>query len=264
MTVDSDWERGLIGVALDPDFAHNGFVYVCYVAAEPYPHHRVSRFTARGDVAEPGSEHILFEGDDQRTLGGECPGRPPGRGDPLRRRRQALRRHRRPDRRRARPAARHPPGQAAPDQPRRLDPRRQPVRLEARGGSTGRSGRIGLRNPFTFAVQPGTGRDLHQRRRRGPLGGGRRGLRRRQLRLARSPRAPSDDPRFRGADPPLPGRLDLRRGLLPDGPAASFPAAISRQILLRRLRQRLDQGPRPRPPRPRRDLRDRASRARWI
>ncbi len=35
LDVDSHWERGLIGVALDPRFALNGFVYVCYVAPGP-------------------------------------------------------------------------------------------------------------------------------------------------------------------------------------------------------------------------------------
>jgi glucose/arabinose dehydrogenase len=43
------------------------------VAARPYPHHVVSRFTAHGDVAEPGSERILLKGDDQTKLGGEVP-----------------------------------------------------------------------------------------------------------------------------------------------------------------------------------------------
>ena len=51
--VDSSWERGLIGVTLDPHFEHNGYVYVCYVARRPYTHHRISRFTAVGDVAHP-------------------------------------------------------------------------------------------------------------------------------------------------------------------------------------------------------------------
>ena len=44
----------------------------------------------------------------------------------------------------------------------------------------------GLRNPFTFAVQPGTGTDPHQRRRRGHLGRDQRRRGRRQLRLAGS------------------------------------------------------------------------------
>jgi putative heme-binding domain-containing protein len=71
--VDSTWERGLIGVTLDPDFARHNFVYVTYVALKPYPHHRVSRFTARGDVAVASSELILLEGDDQTKLGGQIP-----------------------------------------------------------------------------------------------------------------------------------------------------------------------------------------------
>ena len=65
VTVQTDFfaERGLIGVALDPDFASNGHVYVFYTTAwglTPYPPHgRVSRFTALGDVADPGSEVVL-------------------------------------------------------------------------------------------------------------------------------------------------------------------------------------------------------------
>src|SRR5207253_3221818 len=74
VSVDSYWERGLLGIALDPDFGKNSYVYLCYVAAKPYPHHRVTRFTARGDRAVPGSEVVLLEGDDQRTLGGSIPG----------------------------------------------------------------------------------------------------------------------------------------------------------------------------------------------
>jgi putative heme-binding domain-containing protein len=73
LEVDSHWERGLIGVAVDPHFADNGHIYVCYVTPRPYVHHRISRFTIRGDVAVPGSEHVLFEGDDQSKLGGSEP-----------------------------------------------------------------------------------------------------------------------------------------------------------------------------------------------
>lgn len=71
--VDTNWERGLIGVTVDPDFPRTPYVYGCYVAKEPYPHHRVSRFTADGDAAVPGSEIILLVGDDQRKLGGKVP-----------------------------------------------------------------------------------------------------------------------------------------------------------------------------------------------
>ncbi len=73
LPVDVTWERGLIGVTVAPDFPKTPHVFVCYVAAKPYPHHVVSRFTARGDVAEPGSEKTLLEGDDQTKLGGTVP-----------------------------------------------------------------------------------------------------------------------------------------------------------------------------------------------
>ncbi len=54
LTVDSNGERGLIGVTLHPDFASNGFVYVYYTTAESGTHNRVSRFTVSGNAA--GSE----------------------------------------------------------------------------------------------------------------------------------------------------------------------------------------------------------------
>ncbi len=73
LAVDSTWERGLIGVAIDPQFAGNSYVYVNYVMRKPYPHHRLSRFTARGDIADPNSEKILLEGDDQTKMGGVTP-----------------------------------------------------------------------------------------------------------------------------------------------------------------------------------------------
>ena len=73
LPVDRTWERGLIGVTVHPEFPATPYVYVCYVAKDPYPHHHVSRFTADGDVAVPGSEKILIKGDDQRQLGGNVP-----------------------------------------------------------------------------------------------------------------------------------------------------------------------------------------------
>jgi glucose/arabinose dehydrogenase len=56
LTVDPNGERGLLGVALHPDFANNGYVYVYYTTTENGVHNRVSRFTANGDVAQAGSE----------------------------------------------------------------------------------------------------------------------------------------------------------------------------------------------------------------
>ncbi len=53
-------ERGLLGVAFDPDFETNNFVYVYYTATSPNIHNRLSRFTANGNVAVPGSEVVLL------------------------------------------------------------------------------------------------------------------------------------------------------------------------------------------------------------
>ena len=60
VTVSSSGERGLLGVAFDPDFASNNYVYVYYTATTPAVHNRVSRFTAAGDVAA-GSETVILE-----------------------------------------------------------------------------------------------------------------------------------------------------------------------------------------------------------
>jgi glucose/arabinose dehydrogenase len=61
LTVDSNGERGLLGVAFDPNFATNNFVYVYYTSPTPVVHNRVSRFTANGDVAAVGSEVAIFD-----------------------------------------------------------------------------------------------------------------------------------------------------------------------------------------------------------
>jgi glucose/arabinose dehydrogenase len=61
VTVSSSGERGLLGVAFDPDFATNQWVYVYYTATTPAIHNRVSRFTASGDTAVAGSETIILE-----------------------------------------------------------------------------------------------------------------------------------------------------------------------------------------------------------
>jgi glucose/arabinose dehydrogenase len=67
VTVSSAGERGLLGVALDPGFAGNGWVYVYYTATTPTTHNRVSRFTAAGNVAAAGSETVILELDDLST-----------------------------------------------------------------------------------------------------------------------------------------------------------------------------------------------------
>jgi glucose/arabinose dehydrogenase len=61
LAVDASGERGLIGVAVHPDFAANGWVYVHYTTTENGTHNRISRFSANGDVALAGSEARLVE-----------------------------------------------------------------------------------------------------------------------------------------------------------------------------------------------------------
>ena len=60
LTVDSSGERGLLGIAFDPNFATNHYLYVYYTVATSPIHNRVSRFTAAGDTAAPGSEIIIL------------------------------------------------------------------------------------------------------------------------------------------------------------------------------------------------------------
>ena len=57
----ADGEQGLIGIALDPQFLTNGFFYLHYTALTPELHNRVSRFTAVADVAAPESEVVLLD-----------------------------------------------------------------------------------------------------------------------------------------------------------------------------------------------------------
>lgn len=62
VAVDSAGERGLIGVALHPGFATNGFVYIYSTrSVGGVSHNRISRFTAVGDVAAAGSEVALVD-----------------------------------------------------------------------------------------------------------------------------------------------------------------------------------------------------------
>ena len=72
-----DSERGLLGIALDPNFASNGYIYLYYTrqatsgpacAYNTYadgnpngPRNRISRFTMSGDLAVPGSEKVLVD-----------------------------------------------------------------------------------------------------------------------------------------------------------------------------------------------------------
>jgi len=61
VSVDSAGERGLLGLAFDPSFATNQFVYVYYTTTANGTHNRISRFRANGDVVATGSETVLVD-----------------------------------------------------------------------------------------------------------------------------------------------------------------------------------------------------------
>jgi glucose/arabinose dehydrogenase len=151
LTVDAAGERGLLGVTPDPAFTTNGFVYVYYTSPTPVPHNRISRFKAAGDVAAPGSETILLDLDDLSSAtehnGGALHFGPDGKlyagvgenthstnaqtltnllGKLLRL---------------------NPDGSVPADNPL----------LAQTTGKNQLIWALGLRNPFTFAFQPGTG-----------------------------------------------------------------------------------------------------------
>lgn len=55
-----DGERGLLGVAVDPNFVTNQYVYICYTVASG-SYNIIQRYTASGDTALPGSDTIIFQ-----------------------------------------------------------------------------------------------------------------------------------------------------------------------------------------------------------
>jgi glucose/arabinose dehydrogenase len=64
--IDSEGERGLLGVAFDPSFSNNHYVYLYYTrrATGTTPaHNRVIRVTARSDKAVAGSEKLILRMD---------------------------------------------------------------------------------------------------------------------------------------------------------------------------------------------------------
>jgi glucose/arabinose dehydrogenase len=61
VTTDPSVERGLIGIALDPNFLVNHYIYVQYTVPGSPAHNRVSRFTVSGNIATPASEVPLLD-----------------------------------------------------------------------------------------------------------------------------------------------------------------------------------------------------------
>ena len=192
VTVDSAGERGLLGVAFDPAFASNGFVYVYYTATTPRCTTASAASPPSGDVAAAGSEVPILDLDDLSS-GNE----PQRRRDPLRPGRQALRRRRRQRQRRELADARQPARQDPADQRRRHDPGRQPVLRHRRRETTARSGRWGCATRSRSPSSPARRGCSSTTSARTP---GRRSTTASPARTTagRRPEGPTTDPRFRG------------------------------------------------------------------
>jgi glucose/arabinose dehydrogenase len=147
----SSGERGLLGVAFHPSFASNGFVYVYYTVTSPV-HNRVSRFTASGDVAVPGSETVIMDLDGLSSAtnhnGGAMHFGPDGKlyvavGENANRNNAQVFTNRLGKILRV-----NADGSIPSDNPF----------FSTASGLNRSIWALGLRNPFTFAFQPGTGR----------------------------------------------------------------------------------------------------------
>ncbi|HXQ73172.1 MAG TPA: PQQ-dependent sugar dehydrogenase [Pyrinomonadaceae bacterium] len=153
LNVDSSGERGLLGIAFDPAFGGaNNFVYVYYTVPSTPRHNRVSRFTANGDVAVAGSETVILELDNLSGAtnhnGGAIHFGPDGKlyvavgenASPSNSQTLANRL-----------------GKVLRINPDGTIPNDNPFFNTATGANRS-IWALGLRNPFTFAFQPGTGR----------------------------------------------------------------------------------------------------------
>jgi glucose/arabinose dehydrogenase len=162
VTTTSSGERGLLSVTFDPNFMANGFVYVYYTATTPTIHNRISRFTAvdadpndgvytPGNVAAAGSELVLM---DLETLGatnhngGAMHFGPDGKlyvavgENAVPSNSQTL------SNRLGKMLRINPDGSMPTDNPF----------YNQASGANRSIWALGLRNPYTFAFQPGTGR----------------------------------------------------------------------------------------------------------
>jgi glucose/arabinose dehydrogenase len=157
VTTTANGERGLLGIAFDPNFASNQFVYVYYTVITAPIHNRVSRFTANGSVAVAGSETVILELDNLSTAtnhnGGGIHFGPDGKlyvgvgenansanAQSISNRLGKLLRI-------------NADGTIPPDNPTSF-----PGIAGSPSGVNRAIWAVGLRNPFTFAFQPGTGR----------------------------------------------------------------------------------------------------------
>lgn len=147
-------ERGLLGIAFDPNYAANRYVYVYYTVNGGDFRNRVSRFTsdASGNLALAGSETVIWEGDAHASLwhnGGAIHFGPDGKlyiatgdNDAGSATAQSL-------------ASQH--GKILRINANGSIPLDNPFH-DGSGPNRDAIWSLGLRNPFTFAFQPGTGR----------------------------------------------------------------------------------------------------------
>jgi glucose/arabinose dehydrogenase len=151
LTVNAVGERGLLGIAFDPAFATNGFVYLYYTATTPTLHNRVSRFRASGNVAAPGSEVPILDLENLGATnhnGGALHFGPDGKlyvavgENGTASNAQTL------ANRLGKILRLNPDGSIPPDNPF----------FGAASGANRAIWALGLRNPFTFAFERGTGR----------------------------------------------------------------------------------------------------------
>jgi glucose/arabinose dehydrogenase len=152
-------ERGLLGIAFDPDFANNQYVYVYYTVITSPIHNRVSRFTANGDVAVTGSETPILDLDNLSSAtnhnGGAIHFGPDGKlyvavgenGNSANA--QSI------DTRLGKILRINSDGTIPPDNPTAF-----PGIPGSPSGANQAIWAVGLRNPFTFGFEPGTGRLL--------------------------------------------------------------------------------------------------------
>ena len=104
---------------------------------------------------------------------------------------------------------------------------------------------LGLRNPFTFAVQPDTGRIMINDVGRSTWEEINEGIAGANYGWPET-EGPTADPRFRGPIHHYSVASIAGGAFCPPGEVGRFPAALSRQVFLHGFRARLDQGPRPR------------------
>lgn len=152
LNVTSGGERGLLGIAFDPNFSANQFVYLYYTTSTSPIHNRISRFTANGDVAVAGSEFVLVDLEDlssaQNHNGGGIHFGPDGKlyagvGENANAANaQTL------SNRLGKILRLNPDGTIPTDNPF----------FNTATGANRAIWALGLRNPYTFGFQPGTGR----------------------------------------------------------------------------------------------------------